>query len=232
VIKIELEKARKILKIKSGSPEKLLEICEAIWIYQGKPGEPHALLTFGKHSDGYINLSAVLQFPNLCEILAKSLIEKLKKEGIDLKRVDAVASSSYAAITFGQEVARQLKVMFVFTEKEQKEQEWSERFKLPKKARLLQVEELISTLSTTRKVKKAILAQNPDVDFLEKEGKTIVATIVHRPGKLPKTYPDYLVIALMEKEIHVWEPNECPLCKRNSPALKAKPNWEKFIKHR
>jgi len=228
---MDLVKTRKILKTKDELPEKLLEICEAIWTYQGNPGEPHALLTFGKHSDGYINLSAVLQFPNLCEILAKSLIEKLKKAGIDLKRVDAVASSSYAAITLGQEVARQLKAMFVFTEKEQKEQKWSGRFKLPKKARLLQVEEIISTLSTTRKVKEAILAQNPNVNFLEKEGKTIVATVVHRPEKLPKTYSDYHVIALIEKEIHVWEPNECPLCKKGSQVLKAKPNWERFIKY-
>jgi orotate phosphoribosyltransferase len=121
--------------------------------------------------------------------------------------------------------------MFVFTEKEQKEQRWSRRFNLPKRARLLQVEDLISTLSTTRKVKKAILAQNPDIEFLEKEGKIIVATIIHRPEKLPKAYPDYFIIALMEKEIHVWEPEECPLCKRNSPVLKAKPNWERFIKH-
>jgi orotate phosphoribosyltransferase len=228
---MDLEKARKILEIKDIEPERILDLSEAIWIYQGKPGEPHALLTSGKHSDGYINLNAVLQFPNLCEILAKSLIRKIKEEGIDNTKIDAVVSSSYAAITLGQEVARQLRVMFVFTEKEKKEQKWSGRFKLPKRAKLLQVEDLISTLGTTRKVKEAILKQNPDVSFLEREGKTVVATVIHRPEKLPKIYPDYSVIALMEREIHVWESNECPLCKRNSPVLKAKPNWERFIKH-
>ncbi len=228
---MDLVKARKILKIKDELPEKLLEICEAIWIYQGKPGEPHALLTSGKHSDGYINLNAVLQFPNLCEILARKSIEKLKKEGIDLEKIDVIASSSYAAIALGQEVARQLRAIFVFTEKEQKEQRWSGRFEIPSGSTILQVEELITTLGTTRKVKKAILAQNPNVNFLEKEGKTIVATIVHRPEKLPKTYSDYHVIALIEKEIHVWESNECPLCKKGSQVLKAKPNWERFIKH-
>jgi len=237
VIKIELEKARKILKIKSGSPEKLLEICEAIWIYEGKKGEPHVLLTSGKHSDGYINLNAVLQFPNLSEILARKAIEKLRKEGIDLEKIDVVASSSYAAITFGQDIARQLKAIFVFTEKEGKKegkkQKWTGRFEIPKGSTILQVEELITTLGTTRRVKKAILNANPTVHFLKRGAKkALVLTIVHRPEKIPITYSDYEVIALIEKEIHSWPPEECPLCQKGSKALKPKPNWEKFIKHR
>jgi orotidine-5'-phosphate decarboxylase len=226
-----LEKIRKILEIEEGQPEELLKNCNAIWIYSGKEGEPHALLASGKHSDGYINLNAVLQFPNLCQILAHKLIEKLKAQGITREKIDAVASSSFAAITFGQEVARQLNVLFVFTEKEGDEQKWSGRFELPKGCRILQVEELVTTLGTTEKVKKAILEKNPDVRFLEIDGKTVVATIFHRPDRLPIDYPHYKVIALIEKEIHNWDPNECPLCQKGSEALKPKQNWQKFLEY-
>jgi hypothetical protein len=59
-----------------------------------------------------------------------------------------------------------------------------------------------------------------------------VATIVHRPDHLPIEYPDYQVIALLEKEIHDWHPSECPLCKGGSKALKPKQNWQRFIEHR
>jgi len=210
----------------------LLEYCQASWFYAGEAREPHAILTSGKHSDGYINLNAVLQYPNLCEILAGQLIENLKKQGITREKIDAVVSSSFAAITFGQEVARQLNVLFVFTEKVGEEQRWGGRFELPPGARILQVEELITTFHTTRKVKEAILAGNPKVKFLDIDGKTIVATVVYRPEDLSKEDPNFKIIALMSKEIHSWDPEKCPLCQKGSPALKPKPNWQRFIEHR
>jgi orotate phosphoribosyltransferase len=203
----------------------------AIWTFKGMPNEPHALLASGKHSDGYINLNAVLQSPELCKILAEKLIEKLKEKGITKEKVNIVVSSSYAAIVLGYEVARQLSVDFVFTEKEGEAQKWSGRFEILPGSQILQVEDLITTLSTTQKVKTAILEKNPNVKFLEINGKTVVATIVHRPDHLPIEYPAYQVIALLEKEIHNWDPNECPLCQKGSEALKPKQNWQRFIEH-
>lgn len=229
-MKMEIEKARKILRIKDESPERLLEICDAIWIYEGN--EPHALLTSGNHSDGYINLNAVLQFPNLCEILARKTIEKLEEKCHHWIPIDIIASSTFAAPPYGQELGRQLKSMFVFTEKEGDQQKWTGRFEIPEGAIIQQAEELITTLGTTRKVKEAILGSNPKVKFLKVDGKTVVMTVVHRPEKLPIIYEDYTVIALIEKEIHAWAPNECPLCQKGSSALKPKPNWQRFIEHR
>jgi orotidine-5'-phosphate decarboxylase len=227
-----VEAAKKIAEeIEKALIERLLIERNAIWTYKEMPGEPHALLASGKHSDGYINLNAVLQSPRLSEVLANQLIEKLEERGSTKEKIDLVASSSYAAITFGYEVARQLGVDFVFTEKEGEIQKWSGRFEIPPGSQILQVEELITTLSTTQKVKKAILEKNPDVKFLEANGKTVVATIVHRPDHLPIEYPEYQVIALLEKEIHNWGPNECPLCKGGSEALKPKQNWQRFIEH-
>lgn len=227
-MRMEIGGAREILEIRDGSVENLLRQCDASWFYEGKNNEPHALLTSGKHSDGYINLNAVLQFPNLGEILA----EQMKYKLMDVWPIDAVVSSSFAAITFGQELARQIGAIFVFTEKEGQEQKWSGRFELPKGAKILQVEELITTLITTRKVKEAVLTSNPEVEFVEVGGKTLVVTIVHRPEKFPIPDDDYEVVSLIPKEIHNWEPDKCPLCKKGSPVLKPKPNWQRFIEHR
>lgn len=228
-VRMDVEKARKILTIKNIEPKEALKLCDAIWIYEGKREEPHALLTSGKHSDGYINLNAVLQFPNLCKILASHLIELLRREKITREKIDAVVSSSFAAITFGYEVARQLGVIFAFTEKKGNEQEWSGRFELLEGVKILQVEELVTTLCTARKVKNAVLSANPKVKFAELGGKTVVATIVWRPEKLPPEEPDYNVISLISKEIHNWDPEECPLCQKGSPALRPKSNWQRFL---
>lgn len=231
---MDLGKAREILEIEDGSPEEILNQCDAIWMYQGKENEPHAILTSGKHSDGYINLNAVLQFPNLCQILAKQLVQKWIDEWwrAPYENVDVVVSSTFAATSLGEEVAKQLGAMFVFTEKDGDQQKWSGRFELPKGAKILQTEELITTLITTRKVKEAVLTSNPEVEFLEVGGKTLVITVIHRPEKFPIPDDDYEVVSLIPKEIHNWDPDKCPLCKNGSIALKPKPNWQRFIEHR
>lgn len=227
---MDIMRALRILELSFDrkKPEEILDVAEAFWVYQEFLGGPHALLTSGFHSDGYYNLNSVLQFSNLSKALAKNLVRKLP---VSLReRVDVVASSSFAAITFGKDVSNELKSMFVFTEKQGEEQVWTGRFELPADAQVLQVEELITTLGTTKKVQESILRVNPNVKFLEIEGRTAVLTVVHRPSKLVE-YPDYKVIPLIEVEIHNWEPVECPLCKDGSVAKRPKPNWQEFRKY-
>ena len=208
----------------------LFKICDAIWIHNGNPKGPHAQLVSGLHSDGYINCSKVLKHTNLKMILARRLIEKIRQEKTLWGwNFDYVVSSSMAAITIGDTVATLNKATFVYTEKEAGKQVLK-RFKIPKGAVVLQIEELITTLETTRKVTNAIL-YNP-VDFVRDEnGKIIVGTIVHRPEKLPVTYKSYKVIPLIEIEIHNWDPKKCPLCRGGSKALKPKENWRLFLKY-
>ncbi len=229
---MDIIRARAILKldVSRKKPEEILELAEASWVYQGLPDEPHAILTSGLHSDGYFNVNGALQFSNLCEVLVKKLARQLPLTPLLEDGIDAVASSSFAALTFGAEVTRRLGVMSVFTEKKGKDQVWTGRFELPSGSRVLQVEELITTLGTTKKVKRAILEANPDVEFLEEYGRTFVGTVVHRPQKLVE-YPDYKVISLIGVEVHNWEVEVCPLCEGGSVAKAPKPNWQEFQKY-
>lgn len=221
---------RKILRITEGmgyTPLDLFRICNAVWIHKGN-SHPHAVLTSGKHSDGYINCNQVLRFPNLTGIL----VEKFIGENIGILNlgVDYVVSSSEAARPFGQELARQIGAISVFTEKDNKGNQIWKRFKISENAVVLQAEELITTLKTTKKVKYAVFQNNPNQNFkfLEKDRKTIVATLVHRPDNLSIEYSDYRVIPLIELEIHSWEPEYCPLCEVGSSVLKPKTHWQEL----
>ena len=228
---MNIREARDIMSLGEARREvkNIFEICNALWIYQGLPDEPHALLTKGGHSDAYFNVNAVTQFPNFRRRLGLDITLKLVDAGITKKDVDVVVSSTYAATSIGQKVADYLDAMFVFTEKDGKNQKWSGRFEIPSGARVLQVEELITTLGTTVQVESVVLGANPDIEFVEINRKTAVATIIHRPSQLPIEYNSYEIIALMEVEVHNWDSEECPLCKKGSKALKPKPNWQKFI---
>ena len=120
--------------------------------YDGDPKAPHAELTSCLCSDGYINSSVVLCEPEVVRMLAFQLSVRLWQAGIP--PVDWVVGSAYAAVTLSYELARQLEANHGFTEKDlgdPKKMTWS-RVEIPGGSRVLQCEELITTLGTTTEV--------------------------------------------------------------------------------
>lgn len=200
------------------------DVLDAGWMHSGDPKDPHAELSSGKCSNGFFDCMRVLCWPNLCEILACQLVKKLRAEGA-INEADWVIGSSYAAITFSYEVAKVLRAIHGFTEKdpinpERKGMLWR-RMTVPEGANVLQMEELVTTSRTFKEVRRAIEDGNSEpVNFLP-----VVGALVHRPSKLPADYDDRKVIALIEKEVWAVEPSECLLCKAGSKRVRPKLNW-------
>lgn len=204
------------------------ELCDAAWIHDGDPKKPHAELTSGLCSNGFFDCMRVLKYPNLAEILGWQLAWKLSGHSQDIAKAavaDWVIGSPYAAITFSYEVAKALKATHGFTEKDPvdpkgKKMLWA-RMKISAGAKVLQIEELITTSGTMTEVRRAVEEGNGEpVNFLP-----IVGALVHRPPKLPADYGDRKVVALIEKEIWAVEQKDCPLCKAGSPRYRPKTHW-------
>ena len=198
---------------------------DAGWTHDGNPKSPHAVLHSGKCSNGYFNCSRIFCYPNLCAILASQLVQK-----ISFREIDWVVSSSYAAITFGHEVAKVLGARFGFTEKDSedpKKQIWK-RFSIPKNSNVLQIEDLITTSDTFKEVRRAVTEGNPEtINFLP-----FVGALIHRPETLPMSYQIgkkkreiVHVEALIEKEIWTAEQKDCHLCSAGSERLSPKSHW-------
>lgn len=209
------------------SQEEMLQwfdLCHAAWVHDGDPKSPHAELTSGLCSNGYFDCPRILKYPNLTEIFAIQLARRLMEAG--LGKVDWVVGSAYAAITFSYEVARVLRAIHGFVEKDPtdptgKKMTWR-RMTIPAGSRVLQVEELITTSGTFREVRRAIEEGQGDerVEFLP-----IIGALVHRPPKLPADYGGLKVVALIEKEIWAVDPKDCPLCKAGSLRYRPKTHW-------
>ena len=201
------------------------ETCDAYWMHDGNPGKPHAELTSGKCSNGYFNCPEVLKYPGLNEILACQLAV-LVNDNLKGRKVDWVIGSPYSAITFSYEVAKALKAIHAFAEKDPADPRrmiWK-RMTIPKGSVVLQVEELITSGGTFRKVRRAVEEGNKyPVNFL-----SIVATLVHRPSRLPADYGDIKVISLIEREIWAVDQKDCPLCRAGSPRYRPKTHWKKL----
>jgi hypothetical protein len=236
---MDIEEMRRILnmsqdEIAALTVLQMFKICKAHWQFSGKEGEPHALFTGNACSDNYFNASLVLQFPGFRKSLAERMVLSLSDKGINEIDVDIVVSSSFAAIPIGQEVAEMLNAAFVYTEKQGEEQVLTGRFGwLPEGARVLQVEEVITTIGTTERVRQAMIKGNPNgFEFVEANNRIAVATIVNCPVKLPARYAGYNVVPLMKLEVNNWTlRGNCPLCAQGSEALKPKQNWEQFSKY-
>jgi len=199
------------------------DLCDAAWVHDGDPKKPHAELTSGMCSNGFFDCMRVLRYPNLAEILGWQLAKKLKSHMSGT--VDWVIGSAYAAITFSYEVAKALRAIHGFVEKDSadpkgKKMLWA-RMKIPAGAKALQIEELITTSGAMTEVRRAVEEGNGEpVNFLP-----IVGALVHRPPRLSADYGDRKVIAVIEKEIWAVDPKDCPLCKAGSPRYRPKTHW-------
>lgn len=198
----------------------------AAWVHDGDPEKPHAKLTSGLCSNGYFNCPEVLKHPYLNQTLAQRLVRKLEQNGID--RVDWVIGSPYSAITFSYEVAKIFGAIHSFAEKDPTDPEGKKmiwrRMTIPAGANVLQIEELVTTSGTFKKVQRAIEEGNAEpVNFLPEIG-----ILIHRPSKLPVDYGDRKAIALVEKVVWSTEQENCLLCKAGSPRYSPKSHWREL----
>lgn len=204
-----------------------LDLAGAYWGWEGPPSskKPHAELTSGLCSNGYIDCPRLLSHPKITEILGRELGRRIRETVGG--NVDWVVSSAYAAITIGHEAAKFLEARFANVEKDpsdprQKRMLWR-RLTIPAGARVLQVEELITTWGTTEEVRRAVQEGNSEpVEFLSEIG-----TFVFRPQVLP--LPGERPIALLEREIWAVEQSDCPLCQAGSPRVSPKTHWEELV---
>lgn len=193
--------------------------CDALWQHSGNPKAPHAELTSGKHSDGFVNVLAVLKYSTLCEIMAAQIADRVIDYFTGTRLPDWVIGSDHAGAVLAFEVARQLGVKSDFTEKgEGKSQNWK-RFEILPGETVLQVEELVTTSLTLSEVRKGILKGNPSpVEFFP-----FVITLVNRSPM--NEFDGVPLLSVRDYSINTWEPADCPLCQLGSKAIKPKANW-------
>jgi len=205
----------------------VLRVADALWLHSGDSKDPHAELTSGKCSNGFVDVLRALRFTNICDILSYCMAQKIEAE-IEKRKLDDrqsirwVVGSDHAAAIFSQNVARWFNVQHDFTEKGPEGTQVWKRFVIGEEEPVLQVEELMTTTGTVIAVREGIKAGNPNpVTFFP-----LIATLVHRSKfHFVSGVP---VIYLTHYEIDVWEPQNCPLCAQGSKRLKPKTNWKEL----
>lgn len=200
--------------------------CQAFWQHNGNTSQPHALLASGKHSDGYVNLSLVLKYPEFCELIGASLATQIKGVvGNDfLKNWGGklyIAGVACAGITPSYVAARELRAIHIYAEKGDDPEKMKCRFDGIGDGLVIQVGDLETTLSSTAKAATAIKAVNPNACIYDP-----AFAIVNRSGQ--ETLMDRRVYSLLAVAMNDYPADDCPLCKGGSKPIKPKQNWAKF----
>jgi orotate phosphoribosyltransferase len=175
----------------------------------------HFELSSGRHSDTYVQCALVLQYPRFAEKLGQALAALFSDA-----RIDAVVSPALGGVVIGQEVARALPspqdtvgggVPALFVERDGSGTMTLRRgFTLKPDQHILVVEDVWTTGGSTEET----------IHVVQEAGGRVVAAgalIDRSGGKIEFPVESN---ALIQLKIDSYEPEDCPLCRQGSVALK------------
>jgi orotate phosphoribosyltransferase len=115
--------------------------------------EGHFILSSGRHSPVFLQKMRVFQYPDRTERICRALAEKIRDR---LGEVDLVVSPAMGGVIPGYETARALGCPAVFVEREEGEFRLRRGFRIPEEARVVMVEDIVTTGLSSRECIAAI----------------------------------------------------------------------------
>lgn len=180
--------------------EEVLKIFEDNHVLQ----QGHFVLTSGLHSDRYAQCARIFEYPEIAVEICGDLAEKLKDIPVDL-----VMGAAVGGITLAYEVARQLGVPNIFAERENGELKLRRGFTIPSGARVLIVEDVVTTARTVNEML-------PLIEQAGAEAAAIACILDRTGGKVDFDVPFVSELAL---DVRNYEPEACPMCAEGPAAV-------------
>lgn len=169
--------------------------------------EGHFRLSSGLSSPVYLQCARVLMDPARAMRLCGAFVEKLKATGVE---VDLVVSPAMGGVVVGYEVARQLGVPGIFTERVDGAFALRRGFEIAENARILMMEDVITTGLSSRECIKTINDWGGNV--------LAAGCLINRSGgKVEVGAP---ITALATIDAPTYEPDNLPDDLKDIPAVK------------
>jgi orotate phosphoribosyltransferase len=168
--------------------------------------EGHFLLSSGRHSGGYCQCAKLLRHPDLSATVLKTVVDQVKH-----LPVTKVCGPAMGGIIVSYELARQLGVESIFTERADGVMQLRRGFTVGKGDQILIAEDVITTGKSTMET----------IRVLEETGAEVIGVACvadRRSADCDFALPVYAALKL---SIESYEPENCPICKAgNQPLVK------------
>jgi orotate phosphoribosyltransferase len=172
--------------------------------------EGHFLLSSGRHSDKYFQCAKLLQYPDKAEKALADVAERLRTDAGQLA-IGAVAGPAMGGIIVAYELARQLRLPAIFTERDDSGAMVLRRgFTVKPGERILMAEDVVTTGKSSGEAARA----------LEDLGAVIVAEaciVDRRTAGTTLPWPLYAACAISAEN---WDAADCALCRKGIPVVK------------
>lgn len=191
----------------------------AYWEHDGECRRPHALLTSGNHSNGFFNSRIIVEDDALLAEAASDLVDLVEGISVHSRYASIIAGPQTGATKLAEFIARRKDRQWISPEKTPEGPmllSREDRLKLPHMS-VLPCEDVITTGGSVKRAADAIT---------EAGGRVLpyVLALVNRSGL--KAVDDRRIVALIERELPIWTPDECPLCPTGSNAIRPKDHWD------
>ena len=182
--------------------------------------EGHFKLSSGNHSQFYLQSAKVLEDPKTAKMLADELAKQIKDSGLE---IDTVCAPALGGLIAGFALAQALDVRYIFAERVDGEMTIRRGFEVSEGERVLMCEDIITTGGSAMEAGKVVeelggkivgVAALANRGFCHRENSDVQT----KPNcKLPQDIPFF---ALADFTFEMYSPDECPLCKDGSEAIK------------
>lgn len=170
----------------------------------------HFQLTSGRHSDTYVQCARILEDPKTTQLLAKEMIKSLPED----ETFDLVVAPAVGGIIIGYAVALELGLPFFFSERKEGEVLFRRNFHVPKGARVLVVEDVVTTGGSVQELINLTLKSGGE--------PVAVTSIILRAKESPFEINYY---PLLKVDADSWDPSQCVQCEEglaiDSPGSRA-----------
>ncbi|MEK7165867.1 MAG: hypothetical protein AAB874_03630 [Patescibacteria group bacterium] len=200
---------------------------QALFIHDNNPKRPHPLLTSGNHSDGFFNSRLIISDDDLLRQVAADLVS-LCIASFSIGRIDRVVGPQTGATKLAQYISyevghrRDQSCPWASPSKKGEGKDKSMVFDDPENTVLrgesvLLCEDVLTTGGSIALTVKVIEKARGGV-------LPFILVLVNRSGFVE--FDGIRVISLIDQYMPIWTPDECPLCKQGSVAIRPKDNWE------
>jgi orotate phosphoribosyltransferase len=187
----------------------------AYWEHDGNPHRPHALLTSGNHSNGFFNSGIVVSDDDLLVEAVSDLVELIEGKSVHCRYADVIAGPQTGATKLAEFIGRR------------KDRPWVSPAKTREGPMLLSPEDRLIVAGKRSLLCEDVITTGGSIKrtaspIIDADGRVLpyVVALVNRSGLAEADGRQ--IVALIEHNLSIWTPEECPLCQQGSKAIRPK----------